>query len=156
MDQEVISKSADETVKLGERFAKENLHSSSLLLLRGDLGAGKTQFAKGIARFFGLREDEISSPTYALINEYDISSDGISRLYHLDCFRFEKPEELTSFQKTAIETKRRADVAALFNACFNGDLASCDAAEQMPLSPQERTDLAGIRQSVTGKTASTQ
>lgn len=60
------------------------------------------------------------------------------------------------FQKAAIENKHRADVAAMFKACFNGDLVICDAAEQMPLSQQERTDLAGIRQSLTGKSASTQ
>ena len=94
MDQEVVSESAEETVKLGEQFAGKNLHSGSLVLLRGDLGAGKTQFAKGVARFYGLREEEIASPTYALVNEYDISSGGISRLFHLDCFRFESPEEL--------------------------------------------------------------
>jgi tRNA threonylcarbamoyladenosine biosynthesis protein TsaE len=94
MDQEIISASAEETVKLGGQFAKGNLHSGSLILLRGDLGAGKTQFAKGIARFFGLHEDEISSPTYTLVNEYNISSGEIRKLFHLDCFRFEKPEEL--------------------------------------------------------------
>jgi tRNA threonylcarbamoyladenosine biosynthesis protein TsaE len=96
MDKDVVlaSKSAEETVKLGEQFASEYLHSGSLVLLRGELGAGKTQFAKGIAHFFGLREDEISSPTYALVNEYEISHNGIEKLYHLDCYRFEKPEEL--------------------------------------------------------------
>ena len=60
------------------------------------------------------------------------------------------------FKDAAIETKHRADVAAMFKACFNGDLVICDAVEQMPLSTQERTDLAGIRQSLTGKSASTQ
>ncbi|MDP4220261.1 MAG: tRNA (adenosine(37)-N6)-threonylcarbamoyltransferase complex ATPase subunit type 1 TsaE [Bacteroidota bacterium] len=94
MDQEVISRSAAETVALGKEFAAE-LHSGSLVLLRGELGAGKTQFTKGIAEYFGLHDHEISSPTYALVNEYDLSSSGsISKLYHLDCYRFEKPEEL--------------------------------------------------------------
>src|SRR5438105_1028449 len=94
MDQEMISRSAEETMLFGEEFAKEHLHSGSIAALRGTLGAGKTQFAKGIARSFGLRGDEISSPTYTLVNEYDISSNGIEKLYHLDCYRFEKPEEL--------------------------------------------------------------
>jgi len=101
MDKEIIfhSRSAEETVKLGEEFAEKYLHSGSLVVLRGELGAGKTQFTKGVAHFFGLREDEISSPTYALVNEYEIPPGGvhdviISRLYHLDCYRFEKPEEL--------------------------------------------------------------
>jgi tRNA threonylcarbamoyladenosine biosynthesis protein TsaE len=94
VDKEIISRSAEETVSLGEQFAKEFLYSGSLVLVRGDLGAGKTQFAKGIATYYGLPEDEISSPTYALVNEYDVSSVEIRKLFHLDCFRFEKPEEL--------------------------------------------------------------
>src|SRR5437899_1674697 len=95
MDREVISGSSQETVRSGEEFAKTMLSSGSLVILRGELGAGKTQFAKGIARYFGLREDDISSPTYALVNEYDISLFGSTgKLFHLDCFRFEKPEEL--------------------------------------------------------------
>jgi tRNA threonylcarbamoyladenosine biosynthesis protein TsaE len=101
MDKEIIlhSGGAEETVRLGKEFAKQYLHSGSLVVLRGELGAGKTQFAKGIAHYFGLREDEISSPTYALVNEYEIpprgvQDTGISLLYHLDCYRFEKPEEL--------------------------------------------------------------
>ena len=94
MDQEVISHSAEETVEFGEEFAGKYLHSGSIAMLRGVLGAGKTQFAKGIARSFGLHDDEISSPTYALVNEYDILSGGVQKFYHLDCYRFEKPEEL--------------------------------------------------------------
>jgi len=96
MDKEIVlvSNSAEETVKLGERFAKDHLQAGSLVLLRGELGAGKTQFTKGIAHFFGLREHEISSPTYALVNEYELSGGAVEKLYHLDCYRFEKPEEL--------------------------------------------------------------
>ena len=97
MGKEIIldSASTEETMRLGQRFAGEYLHSGSLVVLRGELGAGKTQFAKGIAHFFGLAEEDIASPTYALVNEYDISRDAdILRLYHLDCYRFEKPEEL--------------------------------------------------------------
>lgn len=58
-------------------------------------------------------------------------------------------------KKLVAEAQRKSDADTLFKACFAGDLASCDAAEQMPLSAQERTDLASIRQSVSGKTAST-
>ncbi len=95
MDQEVITQSAEETVLAGKRFAEDSLRTDTLVVLRGELGAGKTQFTKGIAHFFGLSEDEISSPTYALVNEYDITLSGNTRkLFHLDCYRFEKPEEL--------------------------------------------------------------
>ena len=95
MDQEVITQTAEETISLGKQFAKDLLHYGFLVLLRGELGAGKTQFAKGIAHYCGLSEDEISSPTYALVNEYDITLSGnAGKLFHLDCYRFEKPEEL--------------------------------------------------------------
>ena len=94
MDQEVISHSVEETLDIAEEFAKKNLLPGSVVVLRGELGAGKTQFTKGIARSFGLLDEEISSPTYALVNEYHISSSIVERLYHLDCYRFVKPEEL--------------------------------------------------------------
>jgi tRNA threonylcarbamoyladenosine biosynthesis protein TsaE len=94
MDQEMISRNADETVSLGEQFAQEHLSSGSLVVLRGELGAGKTQFTKGIGKFFGIDADEISSPTYTLVNEFDVASGTITKMFHLDCYRFEKPEEL--------------------------------------------------------------
>lgn len=94
MDQEIISRNADETAALGEQFAKENLSAGSLAVLRGELGAGKTQFTKGIGKFFGIDADDISSPTYTLVNEFDVASGEITKVFHLDCYRFEKPEEL--------------------------------------------------------------
>ncbi len=93
MDKEINSASAEETVSLGEKFAGENLSAGSLVVLRGELGAGKTQFTKGIGKYFGISEDEISSPTYNLVSDYDLTGD-ITKLYHLDCYRFEKSEEL--------------------------------------------------------------
>lgn len=87
--------SPDQTKEHAAHFA-ETLSAGDVVVLRGELGAGKTQFAKGIARGFWLDEEEVASPTYALVNEYEIKmndgSDG--KLYHLDCYRFEKPEEL--------------------------------------------------------------
>ncbi len=94
MDKEIISGSAQETITFGEQFAKENLLAGSLVVLRGELGAGKTQFTKGIGRFFGISEDEISSPTYTLVGEYDVLYGEITKMFHLDCYRFERPEEL--------------------------------------------------------------
>jgi tRNA threonylcarbamoyladenosine biosynthesis protein TsaE len=88
--------SVEETVAFAEKFAKENLSYGDVLLLAGELGAGKTQFAKGIARAFGLDDHDVSSPTFSLVNEYSISlpGGGAGQLYHLDCYRFEKPDEL--------------------------------------------------------------
>lgn len=94
MGEEMISRNPEETIALGEEFGKKNLHPGAVAVLRGALGAGKTLFTKGIAKALGLPEAEISSPTYALANEYEIHIPGLDRLYHLDCYRFEKPEEL--------------------------------------------------------------
>jgi tRNA threonylcarbamoyladenosine biosynthesis protein TsaE len=70
-------------------FAKDLAHSLSMpahILLYGDLGAGKTIFAKGLADGFGVADaDEVSSPTFTLINQYS----GWVKIYHVDLYRIE-------------------------------------------------------------------
>ena len=82
---QIISNSFEETVKIGEAYAK-TLTKGSVILLQGDLGAGKTAFTKGIAKGLGISE-EILSPTYAYMNDYD----GV--LYHYDCYRLSSGED---------------------------------------------------------------
>ena len=67
-----------------------------VVALTGDLGAGKTQFTKGIATGLGLQADELHSPTFSLANEYDVTIPEVGRLRfnHLDAYRFEDPDEL--------------------------------------------------------------
>lgn len=72
----------EDTVSLG-RFIGERLPKPAIIYLKGDLGAGKTHLAKGIALGLGLEED-ITSPTFTLINEYDMKN---LHLYHLDLYR---------------------------------------------------------------------
>jgi tRNA threonylcarbamoyladenosine biosynthesis protein TsaE len=76
----------------------EFVRPGTVVVLRGELGAGKTQFAKGVAHACGVSEDELTSPTFALANEYQAyrpDDPGVPlTLIHLDCYRFEKPEEL--------------------------------------------------------------
>ncbi len=81
---------------IGESFARDLIRKGDVILLGGELGTGKTIFTKGIAHAFGIAEDEITSPTFSLVNEYDIRfPDGSNgKLYHLDCYRFEHPDEL--------------------------------------------------------------
>ena len=74
-----ISKSPEETLNFGENYAK-NLKSGDVVVLNGEMGAGKTVFCKGVARGLGI-EEEILSPTYAYMNDYS------GRLYHFDCYR---------------------------------------------------------------------
>ena len=74
-----ISDSPEKTMRFGERYAK-NLKAGDVVLLDGEMGAGKTVFAKGVALGLGI-SDEILSPTYAYMNDYG------GKLYHFDCYR---------------------------------------------------------------------
>lgn len=80
-----ITKSYKQTVKLGEKYSK-TLKGGDVVLLDGDLGAGKTVFTKGIAKGLGIT-DEITSPTYAYMNDYQ------GKLYHFDCYRLSSGED---------------------------------------------------------------
>ena len=74
-----ISSSEGETFRWAEEYAK-TLHPGDTVLLDGEMGAGKTAVAKGIAKGLGISE-EVTSPTYAYINSYE------GRLFHFDCYR---------------------------------------------------------------------
>ncbi len=80
-----ISRSREETEAFARRFAK-TLQGGDILLLDGEMGAGKTVFSKGIAKGLGI-EEEVTSPTYAYMNDYD------GRLFHYDCYRIESVEQ---------------------------------------------------------------
>jgi tRNA threonylcarbamoyladenosine biosynthesis protein TsaE len=83
--------SADETTKLGRQIAAE-LKPGSIVLLRGDLGAGKTTLVKGIAEGFqAARADDVTSPTFTLIHEYRGPQ---VMLYHIDLYRIDTQREL--------------------------------------------------------------
>jgi len=81
----VISTSEGETFRVGHDLA-ESLKLPAHILLYGDLGAGKTALARGLAAGFGLENtDDVSSPTFTLINEYR----GRTKIYHIDLYRIE-------------------------------------------------------------------
>ena len=80
-----LSKSREQTQAFAVQFAK-TLRAGDVVLLDGDMGAGKTVFAKGVAQGLGI-EEEVTSPTYAYMNDYD------GRLFHYDCYRIETPEQ---------------------------------------------------------------
>jgi tRNA threonylcarbamoyladenosine biosynthesis protein TsaE len=84
--------SEDETLALGERLARE-FPAKQVVLLIGQLGAGKTTLAKGIVKGLGAASpEEVSSPTFTLIHEY--GCDG--RVFHVDLYRLEEPRELAT------------------------------------------------------------
>lgn len=81
---EFISKSQKQTEDIAFEYAK-TLNKGDVVVLSGDLGAGKTAFTKGVARYFGL--DGVTSPTYAYLNVYG------EFLYHYDCYRLSCGED---------------------------------------------------------------
>jgi tRNA threonylcarbamoyladenosine biosynthesis protein TsaE len=90
-----ISHSEEETIRFGEEFSAKYIRAGIVVCVHGELGAGKTHFIKGIAGSLGIDERELTSPTFALAHEFECFCKGESfTLYHLDCYRFEKPEEL--------------------------------------------------------------
>jgi tRNA threonylcarbamoyladenosine biosynthesis protein TsaE len=88
---EVITHSAEETVAVG-RILADVLTPPKLVLLRGDLGAGKTTLVKGIAAAFdAAAEEDVTSPTFTLVHEYRGPE---ANLYHIDLYRIDTPREL--------------------------------------------------------------
>lgn len=88
MESEIISRSPSETIAAGKKIG-EKLKAGDIVCLEGDLGAGKTHFVKGIAEALEINSNEVLSPTYTLIHEYE----GTLPLYHFDCYRMESPRE---------------------------------------------------------------
>jgi tRNA threonylcarbamoyladenosine biosynthesis protein TsaE len=86
----VETRSADETRRLGERIGAL-LEPGDVVLLQGPLGAGKTAMTQGIGRGAGSG-DLVNSPTFVLMNEYR----GRVRLYHVDLYRLEGPDEIVA------------------------------------------------------------
>lgn len=89
---QVVTTSIAQTIRTGERLAA-GLQAGDVVLLKGDLGAGKTHFVKGVARYFGVPEEEVQSPTFSIIHEYP----GRIPLYHVDAYRLDRPEEALEF-----------------------------------------------------------
>ncbi len=82
---EYVSNSLSETIEIAKNYAK-TLRGGDVVLLNGEMGAGKTAFTKGVALGLGIKS-EITSPTYAYLNEYD------GKLYHYDCYRLTSGED---------------------------------------------------------------
>src|SRR5579863_9115669 len=86
-----VTHSEEETIELGRRIARA-LPRRAVLLLIGNLGAGKTTLAKGNVSALGAAPpEEVSSPTFTLIHEY-----GGGRVYHVDLYRLDRPEQVAT------------------------------------------------------------
>ena len=85
----MISNSPEETRRLGMQLAEE-LRPGDVIMLEGPLGAGKSEFARGVAKGLGVRET-VTSPSFTILNVYE---SGRIPLYHFDWYRLESEEEL--------------------------------------------------------------
>lgn len=85
---EFCTKSELETRQFAQKIG-EHLRSGDVILFKGDMGAGKTAFTKGLAEFFEVR-DEVTSPTFALVHEYS----GCMQIFHFDLYRISGFDDL--------------------------------------------------------------
>lgn len=122
--EEFTTHSAEETIALGRSLAL-TLKNARMVVLRGDLGAGKTTLVKGIAE--GLQaasQDDVTSPTFTLIHEYrgpDV------RLFHVDLYRIETPRELDTLGLDELFSEDGNLVLLEWGEKFSRFASECDA-----------------------------
>ena len=118
---EITTNSAEQTIAFGRTLA-ELLAPPKLVLLRGDLGAGKTTLVKGIAAAFeAASEEDVTSPTFTLIHEYHGAR---ANLYHIDLYR--------------IDTQRELDTLALDDLRSDDSILLIEWGEKFPRLVRER------------------
>lgn len=121
MTREITTHSAEETIALG-RTLTELLEPPKLVLLRGDLGAGKTTLVKGIAAGFeAADEEDVTSPTFTLVHEY---RGPRANLYHIDLYR--------------IDTQRELETLGLDDLRSDGSILLIEWGEKFPRFVRER------------------
>ncbi len=96
----------DETLRAGDRLASR-FPAARAFYLNGPLGAGKTVFAKGLARHYAVDPRQVTSPTFALVQGY---AEGARPVYHIDLYRIEKPAEL---EELGIEEMEEEDAVVI-------------------------------------------
>ena len=104
-----ICNTPEQTFDLGEKFSRE-LRGGDVVLLSGELGAGKTLFAKGILHGLGYDADEVTSPSFTLVNLY--KTNGLD-VYHIDLWRlfFQFQQLLLQFTEPVAQRPERVQPA---------------------------------------------
>jgi len=135
MTREISTLSAEETIAFG-RTLTQLLAPPKLVLLRGDLGAGKTTLVKGIAVGFGAADEEdVTSPTFTLVHEYHGPR---ANLYHIDLYR--------------VDTQRELETLGLDDLRSNGSVLLIEWGEKFPRLLRERdVEISLERQSENGR-----
>ncbi len=94
--EEILTRSAEETTEFGRNLAAR-LQAPVLVLLKGDLGAGKTTLTKGIISGLGAaREEDVTSPTFNLVHVFKTQGSSPTKVYHVDLYRLEGTHDLES------------------------------------------------------------
>jgi len=90
-----ISNSEQDTINIAKELAAE-LKNNDVVVLSGELGAGKTKFMYGLAEYFGI-QNVVCSPTFTIVNEYNLptSANGINNIYHFDVYRINDSMDFT-------------------------------------------------------------
>jgi tRNA threonylcarbamoyladenosine biosynthesis protein TsaE len=135
MTREITTHSAEETIAFG-RTLTDLLSPPKLVLLRGDLGAGKTTLVKGIAAGFDAAEEEdVTSPTFTLVHEY---RGPRANLYHIDLYR--------------VDTQRELETLGLEDLRSDGSVLLIEWGEKFPGLVRERdVEISLERQSANGR-----
>ena len=137
IEKRLKTRSVAGTLALGQTIMEFMLPTPRLVILRGDLGAGKTTLVKGIAQSLGASADEVTSPTFTLVHEYQ----GTRRkLYHLDLYRLEREEELLALGMEEMESDPDALVLVEWGEKFPSVIARArgQVAIQPGDEPEER------------------
>jgi len=92
----MITNNERETIEFAYRFSK-TLKGGEIICLNGNLGAGKTTFMKGVAKFFNINKDEIISPTFTIANIYNCNKNNIKKIIHIDAYRIKNEDEMLDF-----------------------------------------------------------
>lgn len=134
-----LTDSAESTVELGKEFAK-GLKAGDIVSFIGDLGAGKTQFIKGICDYFRV-DDVVSSPTFTIINHYHgENGNGDIEIYHIDLYRLNNTDQLNEIgfvdclcEKNALKLIEWADKAEakMPEASYTVQIISSDENENL-------------------------
>lgn len=119
------TRSVDGTLALGDRIAEILLPAPKLVVLRGEVGAGKTTLVKGIAAALGAAsEEDVTSPTFTLVHEY---AGPKVRLYHLDLYRLETERELATLGIDEMAAQPDALVLVEWGERFESIVSRMDA-----------------------------
>jgi tRNA threonylcarbamoyladenosine biosynthesis protein TsaE len=119
------TRSVDGTLALGERIAEILLPAPKLVVLRGEVGAGKTTLVKGIAAALGAAsEEDVTSPTFTLVHEYRGPKVA---LYHLDLYRLETERELATLGIDEMAAEPDALVLVEWGERFESIVSRMDA-----------------------------